>query len=72
MEEMKRLAFDWNNLVSLCRYHHAKVHQDMGSNTKEVVAQRAETRQQRWKSSILARFTLSDAEEQTENPAPSV
>ena len=72
MEEMKRLAFDWNNLVSLCWYHHAKVHQEMGSTTKEVVAQRAEARQQRWKSSILARFTLSDAEEQPENPAPSV
>ena len=71
-EEMRRLAFDWNNLVSLCRYHHAKVHKEMGSNTAKVVAARAEARQARWKDSLIGRFTTPMSEEQPENPAPCV
>ena len=56
-EEMRKWAFMWSNLLSVCRYHHAKIHREMGSNTKKVVAQRAEARQERWKSSLISRFT---------------
>ena len=56
-EEMRKWAFMWSNLQSLCRYHHAKVHREMGSNTKAKVAERAEARQARWKDSLLSRFT---------------
>ena len=57
-EEMRKWAFMWSNLQSLCRYHHAKVHREMGSNTKAKVAERAEARQARWKQSLLDRFAL--------------
>ena len=56
-EEMRKWAFMWSNLQSLCRYHHAKVHREMGSNTKAKVAERAEARQARWKSALLERFS---------------
>ena len=56
-EEMRKWAFMWSNLQSLCRYHHAKIHREMGSNTKAKVAERAEARQARWKDSLLSRFT---------------
>ena len=55
-EEMRKWAFMWSNLQSLCRYHHAKVHREMGSNTKAKVAERAEQRQARWKQGLLDRF----------------
>ena len=56
-EEMRKWAFMWSNLVSVCRYHHAKLHQELGSNTAKIVRQRAEARQARWKDSLLSRFT---------------
>ncbi|MBQ7179783.1 MAG: HNH endonuclease [Bacteroidaceae bacterium] len=57
-EEMRRKAFvPLNQLMSLCYDCHAKIHKEMGSNTRRVVAERAEARQQRWKDSLLQRFT---------------
>ena len=62
-DEMKRLAFCQNlpnpldGLMSLCQSCHAKIHKEMGSNTKAKVAERAEARQARWKDSLLSRFT---------------
>ena len=61
-EEMRYWAFKWENLQSLCRYHHAKVHKEMGSSTKKVVAERAEARHARWKQSLLDRFTNRSAD----------
>ena len=58
-------AFMWSNLQSLCRYHHAKVHREMGSNTKAKVAERAEARQARWKDSLLSRFTTKPQADHT-------
>ena len=56
-DEMRRLAFDWNNLVSVCQFHHAKLHKELGSNTRKVVLERARTRQERWMDSMLEKFT---------------
>ena len=62
-EQMRVLAFcrnlpnPLNGLMSLCYDCHAKVHREMGSNTKAKVAERAEARQARWKDSLLSRFT---------------
>ena len=62
-EQMRVLAFcrnlpnPLNGLMSLCYDCHAKIHKEMGSNTKAKVAERAEARQARWKDSLLSRFT---------------
>lgn len=54
--EMRKWAFMWSNLQSLCRAHHAEVHSDVGYHTKAAVQRRAEQRHERWKDSILQRF----------------
>ena len=56
-EEMRKWAFMWSNLQSLCRYHHAKIHREAGANRKENVEERRQLRQARWKQSLLDRFT---------------
>ena len=56
MEEMRKWAFMPENLMSLCYDCHAKIHKEMGSNTKEVVKARAEARQARWADNIVNRF----------------
>ena len=55
-EEMRKWAFMWSNLQSLCRYHHAKIHQEAGANKKENVQERRELRHQRWKRGLIDRF----------------
>ena len=73
-EQMRVLAFCSNmpnpldGLMSLCYDCHAKIHKEMGSNTKEVVKQRAEARQARWKQSLLDRFTAQSADDVGDQP----
>ena len=67
-DEMKRLAFDVNNLRALCFACHARIHKEMGSNTKAKVAERAEARQARWKDSLLSRFTTKPTDDEGEQP----
>ena len=55
-DEMKRLAFDVNNLRSLCFACHARIHKELGSNTAKIVRQRAEARQDRWADNLMQRF----------------
>ena len=59
MDEMKRLAYDWSNLLSVCRECHAKLHKDMKSFSHETVQQRAKDRHQRWLDRLKQRFTQS-------------
>ena len=49
MDEMRQLAFDWNNLQSLCRPCHNKLHNDAGYHTKEAVQERKQSAFERWK-----------------------
>ena len=55
-DEMKRLAFDVNNLRALCFTCHARIHKELGSNTAKIVRQRAEARQDRWADNLMQRF----------------
>ena len=55
--EMRKWAFMPGNLMSLCYECHAAIHKEAGSNRKENVQERRELRQQRWKDSLLSRFT---------------
>ena len=56
MADMKRLAFDFNNLQSLCDKCHDDIHNEAGYHTREAVRQRADDRQKRWEEKIMARF----------------
>ena len=58
-DEMRRLAFDERNLMSLCQSCHARIHKELGSNTAKIVRQRAEARQDRWADNLIQRFTTS-------------
>ena len=73
-EEMRRLAFDWNNLMSLCKSCHASIHKELGSNTAKIVRQRAEARQDRWADKLMQRFTVKgsglDDDQSTMNHEP--
>ena len=57
-DEMKRLAFDEHNLMSLCQPCHSRIHKELGSNKAKIVRQRAEARQDRWADNIMQRFTI--------------
>ena len=59
-DEMKRLAFDVNNLRALCFACHARIHKELGSNTAKIVRQRAEARQDRRADSLMSKFTIND------------
>ena len=70
-EEMRLLAFNPNNIRLLCVAHHIKVHKEMRSQTKEYVGANRQRSQERWKESLVSRFTRQDADvkAQTDNPA---
>ena len=59
-DEMKRLAFDVNNLRALCFACHARIHKELGSNTAKIVRQRAEARQDRWADNLMSKFTINN------------
>ena len=62
-DEMKRLAFDVNNLRALCFACHAHIHKELGSNTAKIVHQRAEARQDRWADKLMSKFTTKEIEQ---------
>jgi len=74
--EMRKWAFMWDNLVSVCDACHAKIHKEERSHSKEAVKARAEQRHERWKDNIMSRFMLPahseseyvDFEEVTDDP----
>ena len=59
-DEMKRLAFDVNNLRALCFACHARIHKELGSNTAKIVRQRAEARQDRWANNLMSKFVKQE------------
>ena len=58
MEEMRRLAFNPANLMSLCDECHHKIHEEMRSFDPANIKARAEARQARWADNIVNRFLL--------------
>ena len=63
-EEMRRLAFDVNNLRALCFACHARIHKELGSNTAKIVRQRAEARQDRWADNLMSRFVIPKGDDE--------
>ena len=66
--EMRKWAFMWENLVSVCDACHAKIHKEERSHSKEAVRARAEQRHERWKDSIMSRFMLKTADHEPPTP----
>ena len=58
-EEMRRLALECglSGLMSLCQECHARIHKEMGSNTRRIVRERAAARQERWADDLITKFT---------------
>ena len=61
-EEMRRWAFDWANLMSVCDACHAKIHKEAGKGTKQLAQERAQQRQERWADGLMQRFTAQKGE----------
>ena len=61
-DEMKRLAIDCGlqGLKSLCFACHARIHNELGSNTAKIVRQRAEARQDRWADNLMSKFVKQE------------
>lgn len=71
LDDMRRLAFTWGNLVSLCNECHAEVHREERSHTKAAIKEREQQRQQRWHDRMVQTFTAnSQAERPTEPSDP--
>jgi 5-methylcytosine-specific restriction protein A len=65
--EMRKWAFMWENLVSVCDACHAKIHKEQGKGTKALAKQRAEQRQERWKDGLINRFIRPTNQNENEN-----
>ena len=63
--EMRKWAFMWENLVSVCDACHAKIHKEQGKGTKALAKQRAEQRHERWKDNLINRFTTNGHQDPT-------
>ena len=64
MQEMRHWAFMWENLMSVCQSCHARIHRDqLKSNTKDVVKQRSEARQERWVDNLMSKFVKQEDNE---------
>ena len=66
--EMRKWAFMWENLVSVCDACHAKIHKAEQSHSKEAVKARAEQRHERWKDNIMSRFMLKTDDHKQPTP----
>lgn len=56
VEDMRRLAFDWNNLQSLCRECHHDIHRESGSFSRDTIKQRQADRYERWADRLKNKF----------------
>ena len=66
--EMRKWAYMWDNLVSVCDACHAKIHKEQRSRTKEAVRARAEQRHERWKDGLMQRFMLKTGDHEPPPP----
>jgi len=69
-DEMKRLAFNVNNMRALCFACHAHIHKELGSNTAKIVRQRAEARQDRWADNLMSKFTIKQEDNENKPTTP--
>lgn len=56
VQEMRKWAFMWENLQSLCPSCHAAIHKAEGKGTKALAIERAKQRQDRWADGLMSKF----------------
>ena len=56
VQEMRKWAFMWENLQSLCPSCHAAIHKAEGKGTKALTIERAKQRQDRWADGLMSKF----------------
>ena len=66
--EMRKWAYMWENLVSVCDTCHAKIHKEQGKGTRALAKQRAEQRHERWKDGLMQRFMLKTGDHEPPPP----
>ena len=62
VQEMRKWAFMYENLQSVCDQCHAEIHKAEGKGTKALAIERAKQRQDRWADGLISRFTASKGE----------
>jgi len=62
VQEMRKWAFMYENLQSLCDQCHADIHKAEGKGTKALAIERAKQRHDRWADGLISRFTASKGE----------
>lgn len=62
VQEMRKWAFMYENLQSLCDQCHNDIHKAEGKGTKALAIERAKQRQDRWADGLISRFTASKGE----------
>ena len=62
VQEMRKWAFMYENLQSVCDQCHADIHKAEGKGTKALAIERAKQRQDRWADGLISRFTASKGE----------
>ena len=62
VQEMRKWAFMYENLQSLCDSCHADIHKAEGKGTKALAIERAKQRHDRWADGLISRFTASKGE----------
>ena len=66
VQEMRKWAFMWENLQSLCPSCHAAIHKADGKGTKALTIERAKQRQDRWADGLMSKFIKQEDNGTTE------
>lgn len=62
VQEMRKWAFMYENLQSVCDQCHNDIHKAEGKGTKALAIERAKQRHDRWADGLISRFTASKGE----------
>ena len=62
VQEMRKWAFMYENLQSVCDQCHNDIHKAEGKGTKALTIERAKQRLDRWADGLISRFTASKGE----------
>lgn len=57
VQEMRKWAFMYENLQSVCDQCHNDIHKSEGKGTKALAIERAKQRHDRWADGLIKRFT---------------
>ena len=70
VQEMRKWAFMYENLQSLCDQCHAYIHKAEGKGTKALAIERAKQRHDRWADGLMQRFTTTKPDDEPTAQTP--